>query len=641
MHESDPLPSASPGRQRALPDRAVSRASSIVYVATLAGERAIRFISPNVEAITGYAASAFLDDASFGRRQVHPDDLPAYLRSFGQLCRQGTAVREYRFRSRDGTYRWYRDDLHLTGGETDAFVGCISDITERVQGEQESPHLAGCSSGVSLRQVLEVSPVALVMHRAEDGTILYESPAVRALFQHAGSQVGQSVVRRWASPDDYHRHVEEMRRSGVVEGLDVRCRKATGEEFWCALSARLADYHGQEVVVSTLFDLTSRRETETEQVRQRELLHQSEKLSALGELLAGVSHELNNPFSVLIGQSLLLTEKAPDGTVAARAEKIGKAAERCARIVKNFLDMARLEPSEMALVDPAAVIENALERASYDLRSSEVEVSLRIAKTLPPIVADVDQLRQVIANLITNAKDALRDVDRPRRLRITASYRKQTDQVVVKVKDNGPGVPAEIGSRVFEPLYTTKDSGNGTGIGLALCHRIVEAHCGTIALERSQGEGAVFAVRLPVAKARARPAGAQWRGRRKEPARRILVVDDDDDVVAVISEALARDGHTVDTAISGYLALQKAKRWQYDVILSNIRVPGMDGAGFYRALSDLKPGSIGRLAFIAGGTLGPQDKAFLDASERPLLQKPFSRRAVRELVDLLIRPDAR
>ncbi len=381
----------------------------------------------------------------------------------------------------------------------------------------------------------------------------------------------------------------------------------------------------------------SRHQAEAELARQRELLHQSEKLSALGELLAGVAHELNNPLSVLVGQALMLRDDAPDERTTARAEKIRKAADRCARIVKTFLAMARQEPSKMAPVEVNSVIESALDVTAYLLRSAGIEVSLLLAKDLPSVTADADQLHQVLTNLIVNAQNALGDRERPRRLRITSSYRRKSDQIVVKVKDNGPGVPADIASRIFEPLFTTKDVGSGTGMGLALCHRIVEEHGGTIMLEKTQGEGAVFVLRFPLTKKTNRPASATVQAREHATGRRVLVVDDDEDVGQTISDVLEHHGHHVETVSSGAVALEKVKRQHYDVILSDVRMPGLDGPGLYRALAKERPERIAGLAFITGDTLTPSVREFLETSERPYLEKPILPRDVRELMDLLMR----
>lgn len=506
------------------------------------------------------------------------------------------------------------------------------DITERRKMEQDLRE-----SEARIRQVLEACPVPITLSGADDGAILYENPAARALMKYPEGQSVTTVLPRWADIGERRSYIQKLKSDGAVNCFETLYRKADGEEFPVSISSRLIDYRGQEVIVANLVDLTEHHASEAELTRQRELLHQSEKLSALGELLAGVAHELNNPLSVLVGQALMLREDATESRIAGRADKIGKAADRCARIVKTFLAMARQEPNETEPVDLHAVIDNALEVTAYSLRTSGVDVVLRLAKDLPCVMANGDQMRQVFTNLIVNAQYALQGKDGDRKLRITTSYRQRSDRIVVKLKDNGPGIPEDIRSRIFEPLFTTKDVGAGTGMGLALCHRIIESHGGTIMLERASGEGSVFAIRLPRANTEALPDVETWTERSNNDGYRILVVDDEFDVGRIISDALERDGHAVEIARSGTIAMEKIKFQPYDVILSDIRMPGMDGPGLYRALNAARPDQIDRLAFITGDTLTPKVREFLETSERPYLEKPVRPKDVRNLVDLLMR----
>jgi len=509
------------------------------------------------------------------------------------------------------------------------------DISERRRMEQDLR-----ASDELVRQVHEACPVVLSMNRVDDGVILYESPAAQVLLRYEESQVGRSVIPRWIHGKDRDAYLAKLKRDGAVDSLPIRYKRADGEEFWCAISSRLVEYRGEQVIVSNLFDLTERYEAEAELTRQRELLHQSEKLSALGELLAGVAHELNNPLSVLVGQALMLRDDAADERTAARAEKIRKAADRCARIVKTFLAMARQEPSKMEAVELNTVIESALDVTAYMLRSADIDVSLRLTRDLPMVTADADQLHQVFTNLIVNAQNALESQEGPRRLKITSTYRRKTDQVVIKIKDNGPGVSSDIASRIFEPLFTTKDVGSGTGMGLAICHRIVEAHGGTIMLETAQGEGAVFSVRLPRAGRSARQEIVRSRTDATRSGHSVLVVDDDYDVGQTISDVLEHQGYQVEIVSSGAVALEKVKRQRYDAILSDVRMPGMDGPALYRALSAERPQQIDGLAFITGDTLTPGVRQFLETSERPYLEKPILPHDVRELMELLMRRKA-
>jgi len=225
--------------------------------------------------------------------------------------------------------------------------------------------------------------------------------------------------------------------------------------------------------------LRQARASAAELQRQREALLQAEKMAAFGSLLAGVAHELNNPLSIVLAGALLLQEEAEEAAapgLARGAERIRVAAERCARVVRSFLAMARQQEARRRPVVVAAMVDAALELLAYGLRSDGIEVAREIPADLPAVLGDPDQLHQILANLITNARQALEDNPGPRRLRIAA--RVAGGAVEVSVADNGPGVPAEIRARIFDPFFTTKPAGVGTGIGLAVSRGIAEAHGG-------------------------------------------------------------------------------------------------------------------------------------------------------------------
>ena len=529
-----------------------------------------------------------------------------------------------------GDGRWFHAFSQSTrqGG----YVGIRIDVTERKRME-----LALRESEQLVRQVLEASSVPISMIRLRDSKIIYENPAAIALFGESLGASAKPSSDYWVNPEKRDPWLAKLRERGRMDNVEVELKRRGGKPFWASVSSRLINYQGEDVVVETLFDLTDRRAAESELARQREMLHQSEKLSALGELLAGVSHELNNPLSVLVGQALMLSESAQDEQTSARAEKISKAADRCARIVKTFLAMARQEPRDTLPVDLNEVIEGAIEVTSYSLRTADIAHNLALADSLPPVNGDPDQLRQVFVNLIVNAQHALEEIEGERRLEITSSYRERSHEVEIRVEDSGPGIAPDIRGRIFEPLYTTKEIGTGTGIGLALCHRVVEAHGGTIAVDPAAGRGAVFVIHLPCAERAAPEQPEQAAVTQDQAAIRVLVVDDEEEVGQVISEVLELDGHTVEAAASGQAALEKIKRRRYDVILSDLRMPGMDGPSLYKALSEARPELVDGLAFITGDTLSPRVKDFLEASGRPYLEKPIVPQDIRDLVERLRR----
>src|SRR4029453_7507340 len=183
-----------------------------------------------------------------------------------------------------------------------------------------------------------------------------------------------------------------------------------------------------------------------------------EKLAALGSLLAGVAHELNNPLSVVVARAVLLEEQGDSATQGA-ALKIRPAAERCARIVRTFLAMARQQQPERGPVALNEVVTAALDIASYAIRTSSIDVSLDLADDIPLILADADQLHQVLLNLIINAQQSLQDSPGPRRIKVKSRFDARAGTVAIKVRDNGPGIPEHLRARVFEPYFTTKPTG--------------------------------------------------------------------------------------------------------------------------------------------------------------------------------------
>jgi signal transduction histidine kinase/sensor domain CHASE-containing protein/ActR/RegA family two-component response regulator len=380
-------------------------------------------------------------------------------------------------------------------------------------------------------------------------------------------------------------------------------------------------------------EIAERRQAVEQLERQHETLFQSEKLAAMGSLLASVAHELNNPLSVVTMQADLLSDEMIDEAGAERVKLISQSAERCVRIVQNFLAFARQTPPQRTEVALNAVVEEAMELLSYTLRVDDVDTQLHLDGHLPPLWADPHQLHQVVVNLVTNAHQALRETAPPRRLTLATRSDPSRTHVFLEVTDTGPGVPMELRGRIFEPFFTTKAPGVGTGLGLPFCQGIIEGHGGNISLENLPGPGAKFTIELPV---EARPVRALIPQGPATPlasaGKAILIVDDEAGIMSALAYLLNRDGYLVTTASNGRLALEKLEEHAYDLILCDLRMPELDGPGLYRELEQRAPDLLKRMIFLTGDTLSTETTIFLKRADMPYLSKPFRAADVRRVV---------
>ena len=392
------------------------------------------------------------------------------------------------------------------------------------------------------------------------------------------------------------------------------------------------DEQGQLVEIQSVGrDVTQRKQAEAEIRRQREAAHLRERLASLGSLLAGVAHELNNPLSVVVGRAIMLEDEVDDPVVRASLSRLRAAAERCSRIVKSFLALAREKPRETRPVDVRNVLDSVLELA-YGLRSAGVETERSDAPDLPLVSADEDQLHQVFLNLLVNAHQALEAVPPPRRLWVRTAA--AGEMVSIEVADNGPGVPVALRHQILEPFFTTKPVGAGTGLGLSVCHSILMAHGGAITVEDRPGGGARFIVTLPACASKIRSAkGRQQAGR--GTCGDVLVVDDETEVVAMLEEALGRDGHRVTTAPDGAAALERLRTGNFDAILCDLRMPRLDGPGLIRELEAVRPDLAARLLLMTGDALRAASALSPELRAR-LLEKPLDPEEVRRRVWQLV-----
>src|SRR5437870_4788087 len=316
-------------------------------------------------------------------------------------------------------------------------------------------------------------------------------------------------------------------------------------------------------------------EDQTDRRRLQDQLIQSEKMSAIGQLIAGVAHDLNNPLASVVGFSDFLAEAGEiPPSLAEPLQVIREEAERAATIVKNLLSFARRQEGERTPLSVRALLDSTLALLRNQLMAHKVEATLEVEPGLPDLEVSPNQIKQVFVNIINNACQAIASDAPSGRIWITA--KRLHESVAVSVTDSGPGMPEEIASRVFEPFFTTKPEGAGTGLGLSISQGIVKEHGGRITLETPPGRGATFTVELPL-RAEAAPAETAPRLATEAPQLSILVVDDEPHILHYMRATLESWGHTVEVASDGTYALERALAGTFDVIICDLRMPHLSG----------------------------------------------------------------
>ena len=372
-------------------------------------------------------------------------------------------------------------------------------------------------------------------------------------------------------------------------------------------------------------------EDHTETRRLQEHLIQSEKLSAIGQLIAGVAHELNNPLASVLGFADFLVESGDvPAHLAEPLRVIQQEAQRAGAIVKNLLTFARRQERDRRRLAIGTVLERTIALLRGQLLGLHVEIELSVDAGLPEIDGNLNQLQQVFLNLANNAAQAIASTGRDGGGHLLVHARRQADGVAVDVTDDGPGIPEELHHRVFEPFFTTKPEGEGTGLGLSICMGIVKEHGGRITLDSAPGRGATFTLEFPAA-CLAPPAGPAPESHRPG-AGRILLVDDEPPFLHYMRATLTAWGHQVEVATDGQEAITRALDGHYDLIITDVRMPNMGGRELYERLSREAPDVAARVVFSTGDAVGDNTMAFLERTGRPVLHKPFKLAELRRVL---------
>lgn len=364
------------------------------------------------------------------------------------------------------------------------------------------------------------------------------------------------------------------------------------------------------------------------------------RLASAGRLISGIVHEINNPLSGIIGYAQLLLLRDLEADVRAEVEKIHEEAQRTSRIVRNLLDFSRKRAPSVGAVELGRVVRKALELKSHDLRVHGVSVRVDVPEDLPAVACDEQRFLQVLVNLITNAEQAMYESDRGGRLTLRARANDKT--ILVDIEDTGPGIAPEDHEKVFQPFFTTKPEGQGTGLGLALCREMLRAFGGSIQLVDHEKRGARFVVTLR--RHGGEPAQQTEPSSTERAVRvrgcRIVVVEDDPVCRNLLRDAFERAGNRVYAFDRSEPALDHLRERGADAIVTDLHRPGINGIEFHALVSRFDEALAGRIVFLTGDTLNDDFVRFLRDHPSVFLPKPVQLQDLFAAVEQVVGPSA-
>ena len=415
-------------------------------------------------------------------------------------------------------------------------------------------------------------------------------------------------------------------KAGRVDAVSAVQVRARGRRLCLRISPV---EHGAEVVGYMVLsrDQTKELATEAECEALRRRMAESEKLAAMGRMVAGIAHELNNPLTGVLGYAQLLAQRphadAPDGPI----DRVFQEAQRCQQVLARLLAFAQERAPRLEPVDLNALVRESVEAHAGGPGPGSVDVELQLDPELPSVLVDAGQFREVVGELVANARRSLARLRRQGRVTLTTS--REAERVAIVIADDGPGIAPENLGRIFDPFFTTADVGQGAGLGLSAAYGIVRQHGGTLRATSREGEGTSMRIEVPHSGPAPRPAPLEPRA---VPSR-VLVVDDEAVILDLLADLLESQGVVVETASSGREALQKIRAAEFDAVLLDMKMPGMSGREVYETLGKIDPRMQRRVVFATGDMVTPETRRFLEEVGSPVLAKPFE---IDQATDLLV-----
>ncbi len=583
----------------------------------------------NIDEMLGYDPGEFPRTIEAWEEVIHPEDRDRVLAALEQHVKKKVPYNEeYRVIQKDGTIRYWTDRGSAMFDETGnayGMIGACSDITDRRQAEENIQEINRLlfdrtlelrASEEKFRSLFETSRDFMCITDLE-GRFIDTNDAAQEFFGYSPEELSKiTMLELYSNPDDRQEIINGIIEKGYVTNLEARLKKKSGETIDVLVSVNLKkDDNGKPVhFFSSARDMTEKKRMEMQ-------LLQSEKLSAVGTMISGVAHELNNPLTSIIGNAQLLSRRDVPDDIRAKLDVILRESRRSAKIVGGLLAFAREHRPERMMTDINEILTESLKLREYDLRVSNIDVRTSFADDLPENFVDPYQLQQVFINLINNARDALAGQEQA--ALVIRSYREDS-LILVEFEDNGPGIPNDLINRIFDPFFTTKDVGKGTGLGLSMAYGIIHEHNGTIEVHSKPGKGSKFTITLPLIEG-GKTVREEIRAHIQAPpgAKGVLVVEDEASLRNLLSDALAEAGFLLETASTGEEAVSLLEIRHFDAVVSDIKMPGIGGRELYLYIQKHHPEIAEKVIFITGDVLSKDTQSFLQITNNRFIEKPF------------------
>ena len=400
--------------------------------------------------------------------------------------------------------------------------------------------------------------------------------------------------------------------------MEFSCHIGAGEERHFLVAVSIIKLSASEDGALVTFDEI------TEWKRRQSQVMEASRLVSVGEMAAGIAHEINNPLAAVMGFSQLVLRRDVDESVRKDLDKILAEAKRASKIIANLQSFARRYKPRKEYVSVADIVQKILDFRSYELQVHNIEVITRFDPEVPYVFGDEHQLEQVFLNIVTNAEQFMASAHGEGTLIVTIES--ADEKILISFSDDGPGIQKDDLPKIFDPFFTTKDVGSGTGLGLSICYGMVHEHDGTITVESTYGEGATVVIELPMPETPSPHLADQESPIATLPPEkmRILVVDDEPLIAECLSRTLGDEGHLVELAKTGNELIENRDLTRYDIIILDVKMPGIDGMELFDYIKQLSGDVSSRVMFITGDISNPATREFITSTGNPMIAKPFT-----------------